>query len=676
MSCNHEHEFEHEHEHEHEHCCCEHEHEHESGHKHEQHHEHTHDHSHSHEHSHGCCCGHDHGHSHEHGEDEEQGVMTYVRMGLSAVGLLASIFWLEGTWQLVVCIAAYLLAGFSVLKEAVENISHGEIFDENFLMTVASIGAFCIGKYPEAVAVMLLYEIGEWLQDKAVGSSRASIKALVNVRPDHANLVKGDEVVTVKAETVSVNDIILVRPGERVPLDGEVIEGSSTVDTSALTGESMPQEWTVGSAALAGCVNQSGLLKIKVTKPFGESSVSRIMALVEDAQDNKAQPERFITRFARVYTPVVCGIAVLVAILPPLLGMGAWSTFIHKALAFLVISCPCALVISVPLSFFSGIGCASHNGILMKGSNYLELLSKAEIAAFDKTGTLTRGEFSVTSLACADGVTEAQLLEVAACCESQSTHPLAKSILKAYGKPVDADRLTKIEELSGNGIRATLDGKTALAGKPELLEGIAVTTQPTGTTAVYVAYGGQYLGCIGLSDTLKPDTKDAIAALRKLGLHNLTMLSGDRQATADSIAKEVGLDNAWGQLLPEEKVTHLEDLRKLGSVVYAGDGINDAPVLAAADVGVAMGGLGSDAAMEAADVVIMTDELSRLPLAIHIARKTMAIAKQNIMFSIAIKILILALSLLTDIGLWLAVFADVGVCMLAILNSLRALHTK
>lgn len=674
MSCNHEHEFEHEHEHEH--CCCEHEHEHESGHKHEQHHEHTHDHSHSHEHSHGCCCGHDHGHSHEHGEDEEQGVMTYVRMGLSAVGLLASIFWLEGTWQLVVCIAAYLLAGFSVLKEAVENISHGEIFDENFLMTVASIGAFCIGKYPEAVAVMLLYEIGEWLQDKAVGSSRASIKALVNVRPDHANLVKGDEVVTVKAETVSVNDIILVRPGERVPLDGEVIEGSSTVDTSALTGESMPQEWTVGSAALAGCVNQSGLLKIKVTKPFGESSVSRIMALVEDAQDNKAQPERFITRFARVYTPVVCGIAVLVAILPPLLGMGAWLTFIHKALAFLVISCPCALVISVPLSFFSGIGCASHNGILMKGSNYLELLSKAEIAAFDKTGTLTRGEFSVTSLACADGVTEAQLLEVAACCESQSTHPLAKSILKAYGKPVDADRLTKIEELSGNGIRATLDGKTALAGKPELLEGIAVTTQPTGTTAVYVAYGGQYLGCIGLSDTLKPDTKDAIAALRKLGLHNLTMLSGDRQATADSIAKEVGLDNAWGQLLPEEKVTHLEDLRKLGSVVYAGDGINDAPVLAAADVGVAMGGLGSDAAMEAADVVIMTDELSRLPLAIRIARKTMAIAKQNIVFSIAIKILILALSLLTDIGLWLAVFADVGVCMLAILNSLRALHTK
>ena len=645
MSCNHEHEHEHccEHEHEHEHCC-EHEHEHE----HEHHHEHSHDHGHSHGHSHGCgCgCGHDHGHSHEHGGEEEQGALTYVRMGLSAVGLLASIFFLEGTWQLVVCIIAYLLAGFSVLKEAVENITHGEIFDENFLMTVASIGAFCIGKYPEAVAVMLLYEIGEWLQDKAVGSSRASIEALVNVRPDHANLVKGDEVTTVKAETVSVGDIILVRPGERVPLDGEVIEGGSSVDTSALTGESMPREWTAGSAALAGCVNQSGLLKIKVTRPFSDSSVSRIMAMVEDAQDNKAQPERFITRFARVYTPVVCGIAVLVAVIPPLLGWGSWSTFIHKALAFLVISCPCALVISVPLSFFSGIGCASHNGILMKGSNYLELLAKAE------------------------------LLEVAAYCESQSTHPLAKSILKAYGKPVDGSRLAGIEEISGNGIRAVLDGKTALVGKAELLDGVAVTTQTSGTTAVYVAYDGQYLGCIGLSDTLKPDTKEAISTLRKLGLHNLTMLSGDRQATANSIAGEIGLDNAWGQLLPEEKVSHLEELKKLGSVVYAGDGINDAPVLAAADVGVAMGGLGSDAAMEAADVVIMTDELSRLPLAIRIARKTMAIAKQNIVFSIAVKVLILALSLVTDMGLWLAVFADVGVCMLAILNSLRALRTK
>lgn len=631
------------------------------------------------QHDHCACHAHEHEHHHEHHHEhggEERSAMTWVRLGLSAAGLLAALLFLEGGWQLAVCIFAYLLSGFSVLKEAVENIAHGEIFDENFLMTVASIGAFCIGEYPEAVAVMLLYELGEWLQDKAVGSSRASIAALVNVRPDQANLLRDGDIVTVKAESVAVGDVIVVRSGERVPLDGVVIEGSSSVDTSALTGESLPRQWTVGSAALAGCVNQSGLLKIKVTKPFGESSVSRIMALVEEAQENKAQPERFITRFAHIYTPVVCGIAVLVAVIPPLLGMGTWASFIHRALAFLVISCPCALVISVPLSFFSGIGCASRNGILMKGSSYLELLAQADIAAFDKTGTLTKGVFSVTALHCADGVTEEQLLEVAACCESQSTHPLARSIVSAYGKPVDTQRLGAVEERSGSGIRATLDGKCALVGRASLLEGLAPDTANDDATVVYVANDGRYLGCIGLSDTLKEDSKDAVSALRALGLRNLTMLSGDRQTAAESIARQVGLDNAWGQLLPEEKVTHLEELKKLGAVVYAGDGINDAPVLAAADVGVAMGGLGSDAAMEAADVVIMTDELSRLPLAIRIARRTMTIAKENIAFSIAVKVIILTLSLLVDIGLWLAVFADVGVCMLAILNSLRALRTK
>ena len=639
MSCNHEHG-----------CCC---------------HQHSHEHEHEHHHE----------HHHEHG-GEERGAITWVRLGLSAAGLLAALLFLEGGWQLAVCIAAYLLAGFSVLKEAAENIAHGEIFDENFLMAVASLGAFCIGEYPEAVAVMLLYEIGEWMQDKAVGSSRASIQALVNVRPDHAHLVRQGETLTVEAETVAVGDVILVRPGERVPLDGVVIEGSSAVDTSALTGEAMPQEWCVGSTALAGCVNQSGLLKIRVTKPFGQSSVSRIMALVEEAQENKARPERFITRFARVYTPAVCGAAVLVAVVPPLLGLGTWPAFIHKALAFLVISCPCALVISVPLSFFSGIGCASHHGILMKGGSYLDLLAKADIAAFDKTGTLTRGAFTVTALDCAPGISREQLLEAAAYCESQSTHPLAKSILSAYGKPVDARRLDTVEEVPGKGIRAILDGRVLLAGKPELLGDIPVTAPASEATAVHVACDGRYLGCIHLKDTVKPDTGAAIRSLRALGLHNLTMLSGDRQATAESIAREIGLDNAWGQLLPEEKVTHLEELKKLGSVVYVGDGINDAPVLAAADVGVAMGGLGSDAAMEAADVVIMTDEISRLPLAIRIARRTMAVAKENIVFSIAVKVIILTISLVTDMGLWLAVFADVGVCMLAILNSLRALYTK
>ena len=631
------------------------------------------------QHNHCACHAHEHEHHHDHHHEHgggERSAIVWVRLGLSAVGLLAALLFLEGGWQLAVCILAYLLSGFSVLKEAVENIAHGEIFDENFLMTVASIGAFCIGEYPEAVAVMLLYELGEWLQDKAVGSSRASIAALVNVRPDQANLLRDGDIVTVKAESVSVGDVIVVRSGERVPLDGVVIEGSSSVDTSALTGESLPRQWTVGSAALAGCVNQSGLLKIKVTKPFGESSVSRIMELVEEAQENKAQPERFITRFARIYTPVVCGIAVLVALVPPLLGMSAWVSFIHRALAFLVISCPCALVISVPLSFFSGIGCASRNGILMKGSSYLELLAQSDIAAFDKTGTLTKGVFSVTALHCADGVTEDRLLEVAACCESQSTHPLARSIVSAYGKAVDTQRLGAVEERSGSGICATLDGKCALVGRTSLLEGLAPDTAIDDATVVYVAYDGRYLGCIALSDTLKEDSKDAVSALRALGLRNLTMLSGDRQAAAESIARQVGLDNAWGQLLPEEKVTHLEELKKLGTVVYAGDGINDAPVLAAADVGVAMGGLGSDAAMEAADVVIMTDELSRLPLAIRIARRTMTIAKENIVFSISVKVIILTLSLLVDIGLWLAVFADVGVCMLAILNSLRALRTK
>ena len=599
-------------------------------------------------------------------------------MALSAVALLAAILFLDGMAELIVCLISYLLVGFPVLKEAGENILHGEIFDENFLMSVASIGAFCIGDYPEAAAVMLLYSVGEMLQDKAVDSSRKSIQALVSIRPDHANLVvDGGDVRAVQAETVPVGAVILVRPGERVPLDGEVIEGSSAVDTSALTGESMPRQWNVGDEALAGCVVQEGLLKVRVTKPFGESSVSRILNMVEEAGENKAQPEKFITRFARVYTPIVCAAAVLVAVVPPLLGWGSWGTFIHKALSFLVISCPCALVISVPLSFFSGIGCASHNGILMKGSSFLELLAKAETAAFDKTGTLTEGSFRISEIQPADGVSESDVLEVAAYCESQSTHPLAKAILTAYGKTPDAARIGQIKELSGHGLQVEFDGKTALAGKRTLL-GAAAPAEDNrpGQTSVYVALDGRYLGCICLSDHVKPDAKAAVSQLRQLGLHDLTMLSGDRQSTADAIAQEIGLDSAKGELLPEDKVTQLQQLRSKGITVYAGDGINDAPVLAAADVGIAMGGLGSDAAMEAADVVIMTDEPSKIPQAIRIARKTLTIAKENIVFAIAVKVLILLLSLLMDIGLWLAVFADVGVCMLAIANSLRAMYIK
>lgn len=619
-----------------------------------------------------CNHCHEHEHHHEHGGDERS-TLSLICLALSAVLLAVALIWLESTPKLIVCIASYLLAGWSVLKEAAENMLHGEVFDENFLMTVASVGAFCIGEYPEAAAVMLLYQIGEMLQDKAVDSSRDSIKALVNIRPDSANLVTENGVETVEAKDIPVGAQILVRPGERIPLDGIIRAGSAAVDTSPLTGESLPRQWTVGDTALAGCVDQDGVLTVEVTRPFTESSVSRIMEMVEDAQENKAQPERFITRFAKIYTPVVCGVALLVAVLPPLLGFGAWAQFLHKALAFLVISCPCALVISVPLSFFSGIGCASHHGVLMKGSNYLEQLAKAEIAAFDKTGTLTEGKFTVTELVPADGIRPERLLEIAAYCESQSTHPLAKAILERYGNRIDPTRLSELREISGHGIKAVIDGKTALAGKPELLSDLAEPTD-SGETSVYVAYDGRYLGCLRLSDTVKADTAEAIKALRELGLHDLTMLSGDRQSTADRVAAQIGLDAARGQLLPEDKVTALEELKQLGTVLYAGDGINDAPVLAAADVGIAMGGLGSDAAMEAADVVIMSDEPSRIATGIQIARKTLRIARENIVFSIAVKVLILTLSLVTTVGLWLAVFADVGVCMIAVLNSLRAMR--
>lgn len=669
--CGREHEHEHEHTHHDHDCCC--------GHAHHEHHDHDccgHAHEHHHEHEHGhnhgcsCGCGHDHG-------GEERTTRDYVLMALSAAALIIAMLFLDGTAELIVCLISYLLVGFPVLKESFENILHGEIFDENFLMSVASIGAFCIGDYPEAAAVMLLYSVGEMLQDKAVDSSRKSIQALVSIRPDQANLVDGGDVHAVQAETVPVGAVILVRPGERVPLDGEVIEGSSAVDTSALTGESMPRQWNAGDDALAGCVVQEGLLKIRVTKPFGESSVSRILNMVEEAGENKAQPEKFITRFARIYTPIVCAAAVVVAIVPPLLGLGSWGTFIHKALSFLVISCPCALVISVPLSFFSGIGCASHNGILMKGSSFLELLAKAEVAAFDKTGTLTEGSFRISEIRPADGVRAEEVLEVAAYCESQSTHPLARAILAAYGKTPDAARIGQIKELSGHGLQVELDGKTALAGKRALLGDAAPAEDSRpGQTSVYVSLDGRYLGCIGLADHVKSDAGNALTQLRQLGLHDLTMLSGDHQTTADAIVQEIGLDCAKGELLPEDKVTQLEQLRSKGITLYAGDGINDAPVLAAADVGIAMGGLGSDAAMEAADVVIMTDEPSKIPQAIRIARKTLTIAQENIVFAIAVKVIILLLSLLMDIGLWLAVFADVGVCMLAIANSLRAMRAK
>ena len=608
---------------------------------------------------------------HEHDHEQERGTLFLLSVLISGILLILSLIWLRGGYKTISCVIAYLLAGWPVLKEAAENICHGKIFDENFLMSIASLGAFAIGEAPEAAAVMLLYQIGEFLQDKAVDSSRNSIKALLAVRPDSARVQSGE---TVQASDVQVGTVIVVRPGERIPLDGMIQEGSAAVDTSPLTGESLPRQCTAGDTALAGCINTNGTLTIEVTKPYSQSSISRIMALVEDAQGNKAQPEQFITRFARIYTPAVCGIALLVAVLPPLLGLGTWYTFLHKALAFLVISCPCALVISVPLSFFSGIGCAGHHGILFKGSNYLELLAKAEIAAFDKTGTLTKGQFSVTKIVPADSVAQEKLLEVAAYCESGSTHPLARAITAAYGNTFDYARIKDIKELAGNGITAQFDGKIAAVGKQSIIENASVSLEISDATTVFVSYDGKYLGYIVLADAVKTDSVSAIKELEKLGLHDLTVLSGDRQAAAEKIAEEIGLSKAYGELLPEDKVAKIAELQKGGITFFAGDGINDAPVLATADVGIAMGGLGSDAAMEAADVVIMTDEPIKIPQAIQISRKTMKIAKENITFSIVVKMLILTLSLLFDIGLWVAVFADVGVCLLAVLNSLRALR--
>jgi len=612
------------------------------------------------------CCG---------GAGEKKEENRLPQIIISAALFLLGLLLFQGTLRLIVFIAAYLVVGITVWREAVEGICRGSWFDENFLMSIASVGAFAIGEYPEGVAVMLLYEIGEMLQDKAVDSSRESIEALVNIRPDRANLISGTSTQEVAAENVKIGDLILIRPGDRIPLDGTVQDGSSSMDASALTGESIPREIVPGDTVLAGCVNLSGTLKVLVSKSFGESSASRILELVENARENKATQEQFITRFARIYTPIVCGIAVLVAVFPPLVGWGTFSLFIHKALTFLVVSCPCALVISIPLSFFSGIGYASHCGVLMKGSNYLEMLSKADVAAFDKTGTLTEGKFHVKDIRPAPDMTAEKLLELAAYCESQSTHPLAKSIRDAYGKEIDSSRIQGLKEVSGYGVSAGIDGSVVLAGKRKFLIQNEINA-PEGNddaTAVYLACGGRYAGCITLSDVIKSDAREAMDALRKLGFHHLTMLSGDKQEIAERIGREAGVDQVFGELLPEDKVDHVTALKKdcSGALLYAGDGINDAPVLAAADVGIAMGGLGSDAAMEAADVVIMSDEPSKIALAVRIARKTMKIAKENIVFSIAVKLIILTVSLLFNMGLWIAVFADVGVCMLAILNTLR-----
>lgn len=574
----------------------------------------------------------------------------------------------------------YLIVGYDVLLEAGENIIHGYIFDENFLMCIATIGAFAIGENPEAVAVMLFYQIGEYFQGFAVGKSRKSIAELMDIRSDHANVIKGGEVAVVPPETVIPGDTLLIKVGERIPVDAVVTKGSSMLNTAALTGESVPQSVDVGSEILSGCINISGLIEAKAQKPASESTVSRILELVENASANKAKSERFITRFAHVYTPIVVGIAVLLAAVPPIFIPGAaFSDWLYRALVFLVVSCPCALVISVPLSFFGGIGGASRKGILVKGGNSLETLSKSGIIVFDKTGTLTKGVFDVQHVY-SFGMDETALINIAACAESASEHPIAKSICKRAGD-ISAYSVTDAKELAGHGVSANIDGKRVIAGNMRLMEkcGVKIENVPNDIgTIVYVAVDDDLAGCIVIADEIKPDSKATITELKAHGIKTV-MLTGDRKAVADSTAQKLGIDEVFSELFPDEKINEVERMElenRNGAIVFVGDGINDAPVLARADVGVAMGALGSDAAIEAADVVIMTDEPSKLVDAIRIAKRTLRIAKQNIVFALVIKVIILLLGAFGLADMWLAVFADVGVAVIAIINAMRAMHVK
>lgn len=573
----------------------------------------------------------------------------------------------------------YALIGWDILWKAVRNILNGQVFDENFLMALATVGAFGCGEYREGVAVMLFYQVGELFQSVAVSRSRASIAQLMDIRPDSANVERDGQVVTVDPEEVAVDEIIVIRAGERVPLDGTIVEGASTLDTAALTGESMPRDVATGDEVVSGCVNLSGLLRVKVSRPFGESTVSKILDLVENSAAKKAKAEHFITKFARYYTPAVVLCAVALALIPPLAGLGPWRTWVLRALNFLVVSCPCALVISIPLSFFGGIGGASRQGILVKGGNYLEALAKADTVVFDKTGTLTQGRFAVTEVSPV-GRSKEELLELAAQAEQFSTHPIARSILTAWGGTPDRDRVAQVEELAGRGLRVQVDGKTVLAGNQRLMKenSVSLPEQPEAPgTVIHLAVEGQYAGRLVIADQLKPGAKEAIQALKAAGVGRTVMLTGDSQAAGQAAAQALGLDQVYAQLLPGDKVDQVEALlaeKQPGkTLVYVGDGINDAPVLSRADVGVAMGAMGSDAAIEAADVVLMDDDLQKLSRAVAIARKTMTIVKENTIFAIGVKLAVLALSAAGLVGLWWAVFADVGVSVIAILNSSRML---
>ena len=613
-------------------------------------------------------------------EDKKRTIRLAVGAVVYAIGMALTVFAkLPTLAELAFLIVAYVILGWDVVWQAVKNITRGQVFDEHFLMSVSTIGAFAIGEYPEAVAVMLFYQVGEFFQSLAVKRSRKSISDLMDICPDSATVKRNGVLQVVSPESVAVGEIIVVKPGEKIPLDGIVVDGESMLDTKALTGESVPRSIRKGDEALSGCINQSGLLTLKVTKSFGESTVSKIIDLVENASARKAPTENFITTFARYYTPVVVGMAAVLAIIPPLVLGGGWSEWLRRGFVFLIVSCPCALVISIPLTFFGGIGAASKRGVLVKGSNYLEALNKVSVVVFDKTGTLTKGVFEVANIIPAAGYQKEQVLEYAAQAESYSNHPIAKSILATYGKPIDQKQFSGFEEISGHGISVMVQGKKVLAGNSKLMESekIAYAACDAAGTKFYVAADGSYVGCILIADEVKPDSKCAIAELKKIGVEKTVMLTGDDERIGKSVADELGLDAYYAQLWPDQKVEKLEMLdkqkRQGSKLAFVGDGINDAPVLARADVGIAMGGLGSDAAIEAADVVLMTDEPSKLVEAIDVAKATKRIVMQNIVIALGIKSVFLVLGALGMAGMWEAVFGDVGVTIIAVLNAMRIL---
>ena len=613
---------------------------------------------------------------------------------LSTAVLLAALHFLpvEGWLRLGAYLLTYLVIGYDILRKAGRGILNGQVFDENFLMAVATVGAFALaiyersGDYNEAIAVMLFYQIGELFQSYAVGKSRRNISALMDIRPDYANVERDGQLVQVDPDEVAIGTVIVVQPGEKVPIDGVVTEGSSTLNTAALTGESLPRDAKEGDEVISGCINMTGVLKIRTTKAFGESTVSKILELVENSSSRKSRSEDFIAKFARIYTPVVCYSALALAVVPPLIrlvgGMdGQWEQWLYRALTFLVTSCPCALVVSIPLSFFAGIGGASHEGILIKGSNYLETLSQVRTVVFDKTGTLTKGVFEVTAVHHSD-MDEKKLLEYAALAECASSHPISKSLQRAYGRPIDRSRVTDIQESSGHGVTAVVDGHTVAAGNGKLMErlGVAYHDCHSVGTIIHMAVDGQYAGHIVISDVVKPNAKAAIDALHRAGVEKTVMLTGDGKKVADAVAAELGVDEVHSELLPADKVAQVEALlsrqRGKAKLAFVGDGINDAPVLGRADIGIAMGAMGSDAAIEAADIVLMDDEPLQIAKAIRISRRCIGIVYQNIVFALAVKFACLVLVAVGAADMWAAIFADVGVMVLAVLNAIRALRVK